>query len=67
MFEFVEEDKHGGGSLVNKLLHLNRPEKNFQSFVNEIRKSVAGSGKNESNPKFELIPASKTKNLWNKK
>ena len=67
MFEFIEGDKHGGGSLINKLLHLNRPEKNFQSFVEEIRKSVsAGSGKNEGKPRFELIPASKTRNLWKK-
>jgi len=66
MFEFVDGGKHGGGSLINKLLHLNRPERNFQSFVNEIRKSVAGSGKNEANSRFKLIPASKTRDLWKK-
>lgn len=64
IFEFIEGNKHRGGGLMNKLLHLNRPEKNFQNFVNEIRKSVAGSGKHEKTSKFELIPASKTKNLW---
>jgi len=70
--EFLENSGKvmtGGGSLVNKLLHLNRPEKNFSNLMEEI----AGKGieklmkvknkRNNSSNKFRFIPASKTKDF----
>lgn len=70
--EFLEnsgEVMSGGGSIVNKLLHLNRPEKNFSNLMEEIagkgiEKLMKGKNKrNNSNNKFRFIPASKTKDL----
>ena len=70
--EFLENSgktMSGGGSIVNKLLHLNRPEKNFSNLMEEI----AGKGienlmkgknkRNNSSNKFRFIPASKTKDF----
>jgi hypothetical protein len=60
----IEGEQRGGG-LLNNILHLNRPEKNFKSFIDEL----TGKGKNminnkeSKNKKFIFIPASKTKYL----
>ena len=54
-----------GGGLINKLLHLNKPEQNFQNFVKEI--SGFGGKKNNKNSKFKYIPASKSKSIIEKK
>ena len=69
--EFLEN--HGkvmsGGGFINKLLHLNRPEKNFSNLMEEItgkgiEKLMKGKNKrNNSSNKFRFIPASKTKDL----
>lgn len=70
--EFLENSgktMSGGGSIVNKLLHLNRPEKNFSNLMEEIagkgiEKLMKGKNKrNNSSNKFRFIPASKTKDF----
>ena len=54
-----------GGGLLNKLLHLNEPEKNFQNFVKEI-KGIGGKMIDNQNKKFEYVPASKSRSLIQK-
>ena len=64
--EFLKvEGKQSGGGFINNILHLNHPEKNFQSFLEEL----TGKGRNmvnnkdNTNKRFTFIPASKTKDL----
>jgi hypothetical protein len=64
MFIKTEGENTGmiGGGFINNLLHLNKPERNFQNFVEEL----TGSGlvkENNVNTKYTFIPASKTKDL----
>jgi|TARA_B110000495_G_C22533939_1_gene324478 hypothetical protein len=54
-----------GGGFINKLLHLNKPEQNFQNFVKEI--SGFGGKRNNKNTKFKYIQASKSKSIIEKK
>lgn len=54
-----------GGGLLNKLLHLNEPKKNFQNFVKDL-KGIGGKVVNNMNKKFEYIPASKSQSIIKK-
>jgi len=58
-------DVMNGGGLLNKLLHLNEPEKNFQNFVKDL-KGIGGKVVNNKNKKFEYIPASKSQSVIKK-
>lgn len=65
--EFLKvEGKQSGGGFINNILHLNRPEKNFQSFLEELTgkgKNIVNNKNNKVNKRFTFIPASKTKDL----
>jgi hypothetical protein len=62
--EFLKVDrKQSGGGFINNILHLNRPEKNFQSFLEELTGKGRDLVNNKMNKRFTFIPASKTKDL----
>lgn len=65
--EFLKvEGKQNGGGFINNILHLNRPEKNFQSFLEELTgkgRDIVNNKNNKVNKRFTFIPASKTKDL----
>ena len=63
---FLENNgEMNGGGIINKLLHLNKPEQNFQNFVKEIS-GFGGKKTNNKNSKFKYIPASKSKSIIEK-